>query len=336
MKELGVVVIGRNEGKRLESCLLSVLDTENTVVYVDSGSTDGSIELARSLGAGVVELDLSIPFTAARARNAGLEYLLQKQPNLEYVQFIDGDCQVVHGWLERAVQELETQPKVVVVCGRRREEFPNNSIFNLLCDVEWNTPIGEADYCGGDSTMRVAAFKQVGGFNSSLIAGEEPELCVRLRRNGGKIFRIDAEMTLHDAQITHIRQWWKRSIRNGHAYAEGAWLHGKSPERHWLKESRRIWVWGLLFPLLVAIAFVPTHGLSLLLALFAYIYSFSRVYRMTRQKGCSYKAAIFYGLFCILDKFPMLQGQIQFYLGKLFKRQQTIVEYKNVLLGSSD
>ena len=65
----GAVVIGRNEAERLRHCLNSLLGGGLTIVYVDSDSVDGSAALARSLGAEVVQLDLSRPFTAARARN---------------------------------------------------------------------------------------------------------------------------------------------------------------------------------------------------------------------------------------------------------------------------
>jgi GT2 family glycosyltransferase len=330
LQSIGVVVIGRNEGNRLQACLRSVIGKGTSVVYVDSGSTDGSVALARSLGVHVIELDLSIPFTAARARNTGFEHLLQIQPELEFVQFVDGDCRVVEGWLERAVNELVAKPDVVVVCGRRREEFPTNSIYNRLCDIEWNTPIGEAKACGGDSMMRAIAFKKVGGFNPTLIAGEEPELCVRLRQAGGKILRIDAEMTSHDAQITRFRQWWKREIRNGHAYAEGAWLHGRSPERHWVRESLRSWLWGLLLPVLTLASLLPTRGLSILLLLIAYTLLGYRVYRLARFKGFEKKDALFYALFCgVLEKYPKLLGQIQFHINRLLKRQRTLVEYKS-------
>lgn len=328
MGKIAVVAIGRNEGNRLKECLLSVVGEGRTVVYVDSGSTDGSVALARSLDVHVVDLDLSVPFTAARARNAGFEYLLHIQPNIEFVQFVDGDCRVVEGWWERAERELVARPDVVVVCGRRREELRANSIYNRLCDIEWDTPVGEAKACGGDAMMRVAAFQKVGGFNPTLIAGEEPELCVRLRQHGGIILRIDAEMTLHDAQITRLSQWWKRSHRNGHAYAEGAWLHGSSPERHWVKESRRIWLWGLL-PFLAVAAAWSTRGLSILLLLMAYTLLVYRVYRYTRQRGFQSGDAVLYSLFCVLDKFPQLQGQIQFHISRLLKRQRNIVEYKS-------
>lgn len=329
MHNIGVIVIGRNEGNRLRQSLISVTGEGKAVVYVDSGSTDGSVAMARSLDTYVVELDLSLPFTAARARNAGFEYLLQVQPGIEFVQFVDGDCVVIKGWLERAVHELTTQPDVVVVCGRRREEFPTKSVYNSLCDVEWNTPIGEAKACGGDSMMRVVALKQVGGFNPALIAGEEPELCIRLRQNGGKILRIDAAMTLHDAQMTRLSQWWKRSFRGGYAYAEGAWLYGRSKERHWVRESLRCWFWTVLLPLLAVTAVLPTKGLSILLALIAYTVLIYRVYQMVRHKGFQAQDAIFYSLFCLLEKYPKLLGQIQFFIFQFLKRKRTIVEYKS-------
>ncbi len=263
MKQIGLVAIGRNEGVRLGSCLRSALGKVALVVYVDSGSTDCSLELARSIGCDTVELDLSTPFTAARARNEGFARLLQLAPDIEFVQFVDGDCELVEGWLDRAQQELTAKPELAVVCGRRRERYPDATAYNRLCDMEWDTPIGEAKACGGDSMMRVSAFEQVGGFNPALIAGEEPELCVRLRQNGWKIERLDAEMTLHDAQMTGFDQWWKRSQRAGHAYAEGSWLHGNTPERHWVKDTLRIWFWGFVLPVLALSAAWFTHGWSL-------------------------------------------------------------------------
>lgn len=214
------VVIGRNEGARLVACLASLAGQVRHVVYVDSGSTDGSQQAAREAGAEVIELDMTQPFTAARARNAGLKALRSAPP--DFVQFIDGDCILREGWMPRAMAFLAENLRAAVVCGRRREQYPENSVYNTLIDAEWNTPVGESRACGGDALMRYQAVTAVRGFRDDLIAGEEPELCLRLRAQGWTVWRIEAEMTWHDAGITRFSQWWKRTERAGYAFTEGA------------------------------------------------------------------------------------------------------------------
>ncbi len=71
LPDVGVVVIGRNEGERLVRSLESVVGKAAAVVYVDSASSDQSVANARRIGADVVELDRSEPFTAARAECRG-------------------------------------------------------------------------------------------------------------------------------------------------------------------------------------------------------------------------------------------------------------------------
>lgn len=321
---VGVVVIGRNEGQRLERCLRSLLKGTDKVMYVDSGSTDGSLHLARRLGVEVLALDLGTPFTAARARNEGFFALQRRLPSMQLVQFVDGDCEVDSGWLPAAQAFLDDHPDVAVVCGRRRERFPQRSVYNLLCDLEWDTPIGEAKACGGDALMRVDAFAAVGGFRPELIAGEEPELCVRLRAKGWKVWRLDAEMTLHDAAMTHFSQWWRRSLRAGHAYAEGAYLHGQPPERHWLRESRRAWLWGLGIPAVTVLACLLLGGWSLLLLL---VYPLQAV-RLARRGGKSVRENWLQAVFLVLGKFPEMLGQLKFLRHRIAAGKSTLIEYK--------
>ena len=234
--ELGIVAIGRNEGQRLINCLNSIrAEAKVPTVYVDSGSTDRSSEAAAGLGVTVVNLDMARPFTAARARNEGYAALLKLQPNTRFVQFIDGDCELVSGWLETALEFFAQRSDVAVVCGRRRERHPETSIYNRLCDVEWDTPIGEATACGGDAMIRAEALQAARGYRNELIAGEEPEFCLRLRKLGWKIWRLDAEMTRHDAAMTRFAQWWRRTVRSGYAYAEIAQLHKNSKLAYMLK-----------------------------------------------------------------------------------------------------
>lgn len=321
---IGVVVIGRNEGQRLERCLASVFGAADAVVYVDSGSTDGSVQLARDRGVQVLALDMTRPFTAARARNEGFACLQRALPDVRYVQFVDGDCEVVGGWLDTAQAFLAAHPEVAVVCGRRRERFPQRSVYNLLCDLEWDTPVGEAKACGGDALMRADAFAAVSGFRPGLIAGEEPELCVRLRGAGWKVWRLAAEMTLHDAAITHFSQWWQRSLRAGYAFAEGAALHGAAPEHHWQRESRRAWTWGLGIPLVIVLASTLLGGWALLLLL---IYPLQAV-RLARRGARSPRENWLQAVFLVLGKFPEMLGQVKFLLNRFGAGKTALIEYK--------
>lgn len=216
---LAVVVIGRNEGTRLVRCLDSLVGHGAPLVYVDSGSTDHSLADARSRGAVVVELERDRPFTAGRARNAGFQAAREASPASNYIQFVHGDCEVADGWLGFAGRHLDQHPGTGVICGRRTERFPERTVFNALCDIEWDTPIGDAEACGGDFMVRVDAFAAVDGFNDIIIAGEEPELCFRLRNGGWRITRADRLMTIHDTDITRLAQWARRSVRSGDAYA---------------------------------------------------------------------------------------------------------------------
>ncbi|MDP2788004.1 MAG: glycosyltransferase family A protein [Pseudomonadota bacterium] len=322
---VGVVVIGRNEGERLGRCLKSLAGPERSVVYVDSGSTDASVALARSLGAEVVELDMGTPFTAARARNAGFERLLeQRAPDLAHVQFVDGDCEMTPGWLETAAAWLDSHPDVAMVCGRLRERHPERTIYNLLCDIEWDAPAGEARACGGIALARTEAFEQARGYRPDLIAGEEPELCVRLRARGWKIWRLADEMALHDAAMTRFGQWWQRSVRAGYAYAEGAFLHGDAPERHRIRESRRAWIWGIALPLaiLAAIALAGPWGMSLL-ALYPL-----QIMRLSLGGGRPLRERLLRAAFIVLGKFPEAAGQIKFRYHHLTGVKARLIEYK--------
>lgn len=243
------VVIGRNEGERLERCLASLDGEAAPIVYVDSGSTDGSPEMARGRGVEVIELDMSVPFTAARARNAGLAALDERDPETPpYVQIVDGDCEVRRGWTSRAVAFLDAHPEVAAVAGRLRERHAEASVWNRLADAEWDAPEGEAIAVGGIACLRRAPVREVGGFRGELVAGEEPELCFRLRHAGHRIWRLSDEMALHDIAMTRFSQWWRRMRRGGHAFAELAHLHGQGPERFRVAETRRALIWGAGLP----------------------------------------------------------------------------------------
>lgn len=332
--EVGVIVIGRNEGQRLRTCLASAIGRAGAIVYVDSGSTDGSVEMARAMGVEVVELDLSIPFTAARARNAGADRLRTIAPDIPFLQFVDGDCELVDGWLDRAARSLAEHPRRAIVCGRLRERFRDRSLYNRLADIEWDGPIGEIKACGGIMMVRAEAFRNVGGFESMLIAGEEPDLCVRLRAAGWSIVRIDAEMAWHDIAMTRFDQWWRRSVRTGHAYAEGAARHGRSPDRHYVRQLASAVFWAGVLPTVVLTLIWPTSGGSLVL-LAGYPVLYGRTYRATRRQGRSRSDARLYAAFCLLAKVPHLLGLTRYGARRLIGRPGRLIEYKKAEAAST-
>lgn len=323
---VGAVVIGRNEGERLKKCIKSVLSQTDKIVYVDSGSSDGSAEYVKSIGVDVVRLDNKLPFSAARARNEGFQLINEKNNKLKYIQFIDGDCQCCEGWLSYAYDYLQNNETVAVVAGSRREEFPEESIYNMLCDIEWNTPIGEAKACGGDFMTRKEPFRQVGGFNNAVIAGEEPELCYRLREKNWSIIRLNHPMTTHHAAIIHFSQWWKRCQRSGHAYAQGFLLHIHDGKGYCFKESVRIWFWAIIFPTFVLTLSIFIN-ISFVWLTTIYFFQFIRITLRVYTRLKKVKPSFIYSFFNVVGKWPELIGQLLFYKRKLFKIRYTILEY---------
>ena len=335
---VGVVVIGRNEGERLERCLRSLLrQGAGPIVYVDSGSSDNSVAFSRSLGVIVVNLDTSIPFTMARGRNAGFDELSRRFPTLRWVQFVDGDCEVRGDWIARAREVIQSRADVAAVCGRRRERHPDASIYNRLADMEWNAPTGEVEECGGDVLFRCPVFLELGGFNPRMIAGEEPELCVRVRERGYKILRIDAEMTLHDAAMLRFSQWWTRAVRGGHSYAEGMAMHGKGESRHNVRRTLSALLYGVALPALFGgalvfaasgIGFGPVTASVLALVPAAYARAAYGAFRQRRQQGDPPAHAALYGAFCMLGKVPESIGIGTYWLNRLRGRYSGLMEYK--------
>ena len=316
---VSAVVIGRNEGPRLETCLRALRRQIDRVVYVDSGSDDGSVALARELGAEVVALDMSIPFTAARARNAGCARATALFPETRFVQFIDGDCELVAGWMPAGVAELAETPDLAAVCGRVRERHPEVSLYNRILDEEWDGPAGDVTHCGGIALMRRSMFETVGGFREDLIAGEEPELCLRLRRQGWSVRRLPRDMTLHDAAMTRFSQWWRRTTRAGYTYGQGVALHGASAERYRIPERRRALLWGIAVPAGVVLAGVVAFPWGLLLAAIWPL----QIWRMTRR-GMSLPGAVMN----VLGKFPEAWGVLRYWRDRMTRRKAGLIEYK--------
>lgn len=319
---LGAVAIGRNEGERLKACLRSLVTSCERVVYVDSGSTDDSVAFARSLGVKVVDLDTSVPFTAARARNAGFEALLADGP-LDLVQFVDGDCKVVAGWLEAGVAAMVANPALGVVTGWRSEIHPQASVYNAMCEVDWHRPAGPMKTCGGDMMVRVLAFRQIGGFDPTVIAAEDDEFCLRIASAGWQLERLPLQMTQHDANMMTFGAWWRRTIRDGHGFAQVGDMH---PD-HFRRERMRVWIYGFGLPLLFVIGLLVWPQLSVgVIGL--YVAAWLRTARGLARKGIGIGMALHQAIYLTICKFPNLIGMLTYYRRRRAGSDMRIIEYK--------
>jgi GT2 family glycosyltransferase len=320
---IGAVVIGRNEGQRLVNCLKSLRNEISLVVYVDSGSTDFSIENAKHYGAECVLLESDIPFTAARARNAGFERLKEMPAPPDAVQFLDGDCRLEKGYLAKAATALAKDPAVAVVTGWRAEIDPDASVFNEMCDHEWHGPVGDIIACGGDMMVRASAFDQVGGFNPKVIAAEDDEFCTRLRKAGWRLQRLPISMTHHDANMLHFSQWWNRAVRTGHGFEQVNDLH---PE-YFVRERRRMWIYAGVLPLLGL--FGALFYWPLLVGVLAvFTASYLRTALGLVRSGLPRLRAAHHAFYLFLSKFPNIVGAATYHKRKRKGADMEIIEYK--------
>lgn len=322
MSTIAAVAIGRNEGERLRRCLTSLVQQAQRVVYVDSGSTDDSVQMARDLGVQVVELDTSVPFTAARARNAGFDALKPDLP--DYVQFVDGDCGVAPGWLALAASELDARPDLGLVTGWREEIFPHGSIYNAIADFEWHRPAGQIQACGGDMMVRAPEFEAIGGFNPVVIAAEDDEFCARLRKSGKTLWRLPENMTQHDANMMRFSEWWRRAVRSGHGFAQVGALH---PE-HFVAERKRVWLFGAFLPVLTFLMIATGIWLGALLIVAAYGLSYFRTVSGLESEGLHRKQAKRLSVLLSLSKIPNFLGMLTYYKRRLTGADMKIIEYK--------
>ena len=326
---VGIVVIGRNEADRLLACLESIRPSGCPVVYVDSGSTDGSLERARGLCDVAIALDPARPFSAARARNEGFQALVAATPQVRFVQFLDGDCTLLPGWLAAAEQAMAADAMRAVVVGSLRERHPEASDYNRLCALEWKSPPGDLTNfgaLGGIMLVRADLFARLGGFNEQVIAGEDSEFGVRVAMAGFKVTKIGVEMATHDADIHRFSQWWRRAVRGGHAIGQRFSLHGHEPIRDCARERRSVLLWGLALPATIVALAPATHGLSLFLA-GGYAVLGWRIVRYRRGQGDSAADARLYARFVVIGKFAEAWGLLKFHVNRMVGRFR-IIEYK--------
>jgi glycosyltransferase involved in cell wall biosynthesis len=333
LDNVGCVVIGRNEGDRLIRCLASVRSISKRV-YVDSGSSDDSVAAAVRDGTSVIELDIPPDFTAARARNAGLAKLLAENPSLEFIQTVDGDCEIDGGWIAAGLSALRAESGLAGVFGRLHERYPKRSVYNAICDDDWNVPIGETTIIGGVALLRVSVLREVGLYNANMIAGEEPDLAMRMRGCGWRLRRIDAAMGFHDVDITRFSQWWTRTRRTGHAYAELAYRYPDGRASDWPRTALSIIFWGGGMPLALAFAvalacFAGLHWWIVAGAIFlVWPIRMVQIAKAKLSRGLPLKVCLAAGATIMIGKIPQFLGLLEYHRNRVVGRSSRIIEHK--------
>lgn len=313
VNNIGIVIIGRNEGKLLTKCIDSVLKTHKPCVYVDSQSTDESVGIAVLRKVKVHVIDSSMALSAARARNEGFKVLTHHHPGLKYVHFIDGDCEIDIEWPDKAVKYLSDNADVAVVCGRLHEKYKNKNIYTRLCDMDWYIEPGNIVSCGGIATIRRDVFETLKGFNATLISGEEAELSNRIRKAGYTLYCLTADMGTHDSDMESFYQFWQRSIKTGYAYCYNKDIWGGKKKQY----NSSIY-WGGIVPVILLILFIFFGWYGVLGGL-VYPAQMIRIFYKYDRRDVSTKNKLIYASFCVIGKFSEFIGIIKYHLGYILK-----------------
>jgi len=329
---ISVVIIGRNEGQRLARCLESIrlmrgFESQSIeIIYVDSASKDGSPELAAIYGAEVIVVHAERP-TAALGRNAGW-----RAAKAEFILFLDGDTVLHPDFVKVALEPILQDASIVAVWGHRREIRPEVSIYNRILDLDWVYAPGITEFCGGDVLIRRHALVDVGGYDSELIAGEEPEMCRRMRALGYRILHIDHPMTGHDLQMTRWSQYWKRATRAGHAFAEISRRFRDSDDPAWNAERKRNLFRGIFwvasFTIAVAASVLSFNILPFALWIALLLALSLRSAWKSRWKSRNVVTLLLYGVHSHLQQIPICIGQLQFALDQRRGNRRALIEYK--------
>ena len=201
---ISIVIPVYNGGYAFRSCLASIrasLRPPDEIVVVSDGDTDGSWQVAGSIGAKV--LRLPSPGGPARARNIGA-----KAATGDIIFFVDADVTLHPNTLSLVEQRFQRQPDLAALIGSY-DDAPGADNFlsqykNLFHHYTHQTSSEVAStFWGACGAIRRPIFLAVGGFNERYTKPciEDIELGYRLKQSGYDI------RLYKDIQVKHLKQW---------------------------------------------------------------------------------------------------------------------------------
>ena len=218
---ISVIVIGKNEGSQLDTCLthakraLRMLSYE--LIYVDSRSTDDSVAIAKAHGARCFMLE-DAHTTAGLGRYVGTQ-----AARGEYLLFLDGDMQLQPGFVDHAMMKM-AENGYDGASGIREDHYMKNGAL-LSTNENYFGCIHEriVPEFGGAIFLKADALKACGSWSPDTIACEEAELHARLIAAGSKIVELPVPMIIHCDAVRDDRSplhvfFSKRRLGEGQAF----------------------------------------------------------------------------------------------------------------------
>lgn len=286
---IGIVIKALNErayiARAVASAQAATVGMSAVVVLADSGSTDGTVEIARDAGALVVQLADPREKSCGIGAQLGFQHL-----DCEFVYILDGDMELFPDFLPEAIALLGGDPGLAGVGGLVEERGEGNYEFRRRKENQDGVVVGTVEALDMGGLYRTSAVRMVGYLtNRNLHSYEEKELALRLRAAGFGLRRIGIPAVRHWGKTQSTGALLLARWKSRHLDGPGELLRSAVGSRY----LRRViamfwrplavatsWLWFVL-----ALALLPWSGWPLALPLIFNAALFLNFLRRTRTLG---------------------------------------------------
>lgn len=208
--KLSIVIPCFNEERELPATLSALINHipsaySYEIVIVDNGSTDRSIDIAKSYDVTLIE---SKSHSVAGVRNEGVRYC-----NGEILVFLDADVEVTSAWGAALGQALDSLKETDVLGSHCSVPSSEKILFKYwykAIEVNTSSHVGT-----GHMILYKTLFERLGGFNEKLTTGEDYDFCNRVKSRGGKILENEKLVVYHNGYPETLAAFFKRELWHG-------------------------------------------------------------------------------------------------------------------------